>query len=402
MHALAARLYPICRSITGRGVRESLAIIRDHVPVQIRDVPSGTQVFDWTIPKEWNIRDAYVANAEGERVIDFRRHNLHVVQYSRAVRARMTLDELMPRLHTLPDRPDAIPYRTSYYKDDWGFCLADRQLRRMAPGDYEVVIDAALEEGRLTYGELHLAGERDEEILFHTHICHPSLANDNLSGLTVATFLAMHVAMRRRRYSYRFLFLPGLIGPLTWLALNEDRLDLIRGGLVLTGVGDPAAFTYKRSRRGDAAIDRAMQHLLAHCAPAARTRDFDPYGYDERQYCSPGFNLPVGALTRFVSGIPHLGRRPPLHYAGEPWRDARAAAAVGAPARERQDLPEPVAEGGAAARQARLVPVPWRCRHRRAAHGAALGVEPVRWYALVVGDRRTVGIALPRRRAVGE
>jgi aminopeptidase-like protein len=312
VHALASRLYPICRSITGDGVRQSLAIIGDHVPLQIREVPSGTQVFDWTIPKEWNIRDAYVADARGERVIDFRRHNLHVVQYSRAVRGRMTLDELSPRLHTLPDRPDVIPYRTSYYADSWGFCLSERQRQRLLPGEYEVVIDATLESGNLTFGELYLAGEREEEVLFHAHICHPSLANDNLSGVAVATFLAAHVARQRRRYSYRFVFLPGLIGPLTWLAINEATLGRIRCGLVLTGVGDPGPFTYKRSRRGDALIDRAMGHVLAHAARHARTVDFEPYGYDERQYCSPGFNLPVGVLMR----TPH-GTYPEYHTSAD-------------------------------------------------------------------------------------
>jgi aminopeptidase-like protein len=313
MHALATRLYPICRSITGQGVRDSLEIIREYIPLQIREVASGTSAFDWVVPKEWHIRDAYVANADGERVIDFRRHNLHVVQYSGPVRTWMTLDQLRPRLHTLSEHPDWIPYRTSFYTEDsWGFCLTQRQLDRMVPGEYQVVIDASLQDGSLTYGEMFLPGQSDDEVFFHTHICHPSLANDNLSGMVVATFLASRLTAASRRYSYRFVFLPGTIGPLAWLALNEERTKRIRHGLVLTGVGDSGALTYKRSRQGNASIDRAMQHLLTHDSGGGSVRDFDPYGYAERQYCSPGFNLPVGVLMR----TPH-GTYPQYHTSGD-------------------------------------------------------------------------------------
>ena len=302
MHALATRLYPICRSITGDGVRASLELIREYIPLRIHEVASGTEAFDWTVPKEWNIRDAYIANARGERVVDFRKHNLHVVQYSAPVRARMTLDELRPRLHTLPDRPDWIPYRTSFFNDSWGFCLAQRELDLMEPGEYDVVIDASLSDGSLTYGELFVPGEREQEVLIHTHICHPSLANDNLSGIVTAAFLASRVMEAAPRYSYRFVFLPGSIGPIAWLALNEPRTRRICHGLVVTGVGDAGSFTYKRSRRGDAPIDRAMQHLLMHCGAGARVVDFEPYGYAERQYCSPGFDLPVGLIMRSPHG----------------------------------------------------------------------------------------------------
>jgi aminopeptidase-like protein len=301
MYALAARLYPICRSITGEGVRETLDVVRQHIPLAVHEVPSGTEVFDWTVPKEWNVRDAYVANARGERVIDFRQHNLHVVQYSAPVRARMTLDALRPRLHALPDRPDWIPYRTSFYSDSWGFCLTQRQLDRMEPGEYEVVIDATLSDGSLTYGELVVPGDSAQEVLIHTHVCHPSLANDNLSGIVAATFLAARLMKAAPRYSYRFVFLPGAIGPITWLAINEPQTRRIEHGLVITGIGDPAPFTYKRSRRGDALIDRAMEHLLKHSG-GGRVLDFEPYGYAERQYCSPGFDLPVGLLMRSPHG----------------------------------------------------------------------------------------------------
>jgi aminopeptidase-like protein len=312
MHALAARLYPICRSITGQGLRETLDVLREYIPLDIHEVPSGTSAFDWTVPKEWNIRDAYIANARGERVVDFRQHNLHVVQYSVPVRARMTLDELRPRLHTLPDRPEWIPYRTSFYSDGWGFCLSQRQLDRMQPGEYEVVIDASLTDGSLTYGELFVPGEREQEVLFHTHICHPSLANDNLSGIATATFLADQIRTTAPRYSYRFVFLPGAIGPIAWLALNEPRTSRIHHGLVITGVGDAGPLMYKRSRRGDAPIDRAMRHLLKHWDGGGRVCDFEPYGYAERQYCSPGFDLPVGVLMR----TPH-GTYPEYHTSAD-------------------------------------------------------------------------------------
>jgi aminopeptidase-like protein len=310
MHALAARLYPICRSLTGEGVRETLTILREHLPITVHEVPSGTEVFDWTVPKEWNIRDAYVANDRGERVIDFRRHNLHVVQYSVPVRARLTLEALRPRLHTLPDHPDWIPYRTSFFSESWGFCLSQRQLDRMESGTYDVVIDATLSDGSLTYGELVVPGESDQEVLIHTHTCHPSLANDNLSGMVTAAFLAQRVLEKPSRYSYRFLFLPGSIGPIAWLALNEQQTPRIRHGLVLTGIGDSGSFTYKRSRRGNAHVDRVMGHLL-RCR-GGRVVDFEPYGYAERQYCSPGFDLPVGVLMR----TPH-GSYPQYHTSAD-------------------------------------------------------------------------------------
>jgi aminopeptidase-like protein len=298
MHALVRELYPLCRSITGDGVRRTLARLQQEIPLEVHEVPSGTQVFDWTVPREWNIRDAYVKDARGERVIDFRRHNLHVVGYSTPVRATMSLADLRPHLHTLPQQPDLIPYRTSYYKEDWGFCLARRELDALAEGDYEVCIDSTLEDGFLSYGECVLPGDSDDEVLVSCHVCHPSLANDNLSGIAVATWLARHLRQVPRRYTYRFLFIPGTIGSITWLSLNESRARAIRHGLVLTCIGDRAGFTYKRSRHGDATIDRAVAHVLEHAGEPFRVVDFSPYGYDERQYCSPGFDLHVGCLMR--------------------------------------------------------------------------------------------------------
>jgi aminopeptidase-like protein len=303
MYGLVERLFPICRSITGDGVRETLAHLRDHIALDVREVPTGTPVLDWTVPKEWNIRDAYIRAPSGERVVDFRASNLHVVGYSGPVRARLPLRELRERLHSLPERPDWIPYRTSYWEETWGFCLAHRRLLELDDGDYDVCIDSSLEDGHLTYGELALPGETEDEILISTHVCHPSLGNDNLSGIAVATLLARRLAAApRRRFAYRFLFVPGTIGPITWLALNEHRTPRIRHGLVLALLGDSGRPTYKRSRRGKAEIDRAAEHVLRTSGSDYEVRDFSPYGYDERQYCSPGFDLPVGRLTRSPHG----------------------------------------------------------------------------------------------------
>lgn len=303
LHALAARLYPICRSITGDGVRETLGILGERIPLEVREVASGTPVFDWTVPREWNIRDAWVKNARGERVIDFRAHNLHVVGYSTPVRATMSLAELRPRLHADPAHPDWIPYRTSYYQEAWGFCLSQRALDALPDGDYEVVIDSRLADGALTWGECLVPGETTDEVIVSAHVCHPSLANDNLSGLVVATELARRLAARDRRprLSTRFLFIPGTIGSIAWLALNEDRLGRIRHGLVAVNLGDPGIPHYKRSRRGDAVIDRAAAHVLA-ARGDHRILPFSPYGYDERQFCSPGIDLAVGCLSRTPYG----------------------------------------------------------------------------------------------------
>lgn len=304
MYQLVAELFPICRSITGDGFRETLRRLQCRIPLETAEVPTGTQVFDWTVPNEWNIRDAWIANARGERVVDFADSNLHVVNYSAPIRERMSLSALRPKLHSLPDHPDWIPYRTSYYQRDWGFCLTHRTLESLADDTYDVCIDSSLEPGHLTYGEYLIPGRTDEEVLLSCHCCHPSLANDNLSGIAVAVELAQAIAARGgdHRYSYRFLFIPGTIGSITWLALNRDAASRIRHGLVLSCLGDAGPLTYKRSRRGDTLIDRAARHVLRRGGTDARVRDFIPYGYDERQYCSPGFDLAVGCLTRTPNG----------------------------------------------------------------------------------------------------
>jgi aminopeptidase-like protein len=302
MHSLVSELYPICRSITGDGVRQTLEILRTQLPLHVHEVPSGTQAFDWVVPKEWNIRDAYIKDTDGRRIVDFRASNLHVLNYSVPVDRRVPAPEL--RQHLFHDRahPDWIPYRTSYYKEDWGFCVTQKQLESLTGTEYEVLIDSSLTEGSLTYGEYHLPGALEDEVLISCHVCHPSLANDNLSGISVAVHLAKHLMNRSRRYSYRFLFIPGTIGAITWLSRNKERTSRIKHGLVLTCVGDTGAFHYKKSRRSNADIDRAVAHVLSNSGVPHEIREFLPYGYDERQYCSPGFDLPVGCLMRSAWG----------------------------------------------------------------------------------------------------
>lgn len=303
MWALLERLYPICRSITGPGVRETLAILSEIHPIEVSAVPSGTKVLDWEVPGEWSISDAWVANDQGERVVDFREHNLHVVNYSVPVRKRLSLAELRPHLFSLPDRPDWIPYRTTYYERNWGFCLSHKELEALPEGDYEVCIDSKLEPGVLNYGEIVLPGESSKEILISAHVCHPSLCNDNLSGLVVSVHLARALAARpKRRRTVRFLYAPGTIGAITWLARNRDAKARVEHGLTLTCLGDHHPFTYKRTLNGNAPIDRAVTHVLETCGLPHRVIDYFPYGYDERQFNSPGFTIPVGSLMRGQHG----------------------------------------------------------------------------------------------------
>lgn len=298
MHALVERLYPLRRSITGDGVRATLDIVAEHLPLEVHEVPTGTPVLDWTVPQEWNVRDAYVADASGRRVVDLAASALHVLGYSVPVAARMPLSELRGHLHTLPDQPSLVPYRTSYYEPEWGFCLAQDVLDALPDGEYEVRIDSTLADGHLTYAEHVVPGEVEEEVLVSCHVCHPALANDNMAGVAVAVFLARELAERKPHHTYRFLFAPGTIGAITWLARNRERVGRVAHGLVLACAGDPGSVTYKRSRRGDAEIDRVLRHVLAASGRPHEIREFTPYGYDERQFCSPGFDLPVGSLTR--------------------------------------------------------------------------------------------------------
>ena len=300
LHAFAAELFPICRSITGNGVRETLRLIGARIPIKLTEVPTGSHVFDWEVPDEWNIEAATLTDPDGRVVVDFREHNLHVVSYSEPVDVSLRLADLRPHLHT-GRHPDWIPYRTSYYRRTWGLCVRERDLREWRDGLYRVRVDSHLARGSLTYGECVIPGASREEVLLFTHVCHPSLANDNTSGMAIATELARWLASARRRFTYRFVFAPGTIGSLCWLKRNEARLGRVRHGLVLGLLGDPAPLTYKRSRRGNAEIDRIAEFALSTLDPGSRTIPFEPYGYDERQLCSPGFNLPVGRLTRSVN-----------------------------------------------------------------------------------------------------
>ena len=298
MYNFISKLFPICRSITGNGVRETLERISKHIQLEITEIPTGTQVFDWQIPREWNINDAYIIDPEGKKIIDFKKLNLHVLNYSIPVHKKIDLGTLKKHLYTIPDKPDWVPYFTSYYVEKWGFCMSHNQFTSLPEGDYEVCIDSSLKEGHLTYGEVLLKGQSEEEILISTHICHPSLCNDNLSGIAVCTHLAKLLTNTDHYYSYRFLFIPGTIGAIAWLAKNEKKLEKIKFGLVTSLLGLDDVFTYKRTRSGNEAIDKVVEYILKQNTPNHKIIDFIPYGYDERQFCSPGINLAVGNITR--------------------------------------------------------------------------------------------------------
>jgi len=314
---LVERLFPVCRSITGDGLRRTCEIIGEHIELAVSEVPTGTEVLDWTVPREWNIREAWVKDPSGRKVIDFAEHNLHIVGYSTPVNEVMPLARLREHLHTLPEQPTLIPYRTSYYAERWGFCLRHDVLESLPDGDYEVCVDSTLADGHLSYGEHVVPGELTDEVIVSCHVCHPSLANDNMAGVAVAVELAKRLAAQnprgqKPRYTYRFIFAPGTIGAITWLARNFERVNRIHGGLTIACAGDRGPVTYKRSRRGDAPVDRAVEHVLRESGRAHTVLDFSPYGYDERQYCSPGFNLGVGSLTR----TPYAGY-PEYHTSGD-------------------------------------------------------------------------------------
>jgi len=302
MYQLIEELYPICRSITGNGVRETHKIIGKHVQIKTHEIPTGTNVFDWTIPKEWNIQDAYILDPKGKKIIDFKKSNLHVVNYSIPINTKISLKELKKHLHSLPKQPTVIPYLTTYYKEDWGFCISNEQLLKLDDGEYTVVINSSLENGNLTYSEYYLKGKKEEEIVITCYTCHPSMCNDNLSGVALVTLLAKYLSNIPLEYSYRFLFIPETIGAITWLSINKKNISQIKCGLVVTCVGDSGNLTYKRSRQGNSEIDIIVTNVLRNSGDQYTLLDFFPSGSDERQFCSPGVNLAVGSLMRTMYG----------------------------------------------------------------------------------------------------
>ena len=300
MYDLMVELFPICRSITGDGVRQTLKILKKHINLEIIEVLTGTQVLDWKIPKEWNIKDAYLIDPGGKKIVDFKKSNLHVLNYSAPIKRKISLNELKTHLYTMPNHPDWIPYRTSYYQENWGFCITYNQYNNLDDGEYEVFIDSTLSDGHLTYGEYLIKGETDDEVLISCYVCHPSMCNDNLSGIVLITFLAKFLEKAKNHYSYRFLFIPETIGSITWLATNERNISKIKHGIVATCVGDSGCLTYKKSRQGNAAIDKVVIHVLKHSNENYNILNYFPTGADERQFCSPGFNLPVGCFSRTI------------------------------------------------------------------------------------------------------
>jgi aminopeptidase-like protein len=299
---LVRQLYPIPRSLTGDGVRATLEAIAAQVPLDVVEVPTGTPVLDWTVPQEWVFHEAWVEDLAGRRVIDAADHGLTVMGYSTPVDEVVDRDELLAHLHTLPDQPDRIPYRTSYYAEAWGLCTTQRLVDSLTDERYRVRIDAARVDGSLTYGEAVLPGATADEVVLTTHICHPMLANDNASGMAVLAGLGRWLAATPRRLTYRLLFLPGTIGSITWLAGHRDGLGAIRAGLTIAGLGDGGGHTYKRTEQEDAWIDRAVRVALRDLGDKASERPFSPWGYDERQFNAPGFRLPFGLLMRTPNG----------------------------------------------------------------------------------------------------
>ncbi len=304
IHQLAARLFPICRSLSGNGVRETLAILQEQFPLRMHEVPTGTQVLDWTVPREWNIRDAYVEDEEGNRVIDFRSNNLHVVGYSVPVDRWVTLAELQEHVYSLEGQPDAIPYVTSYYQERWGFCMAHNKRLQLREGKYRVRVDSDLKDGHLTYGECIIPGREDREVFLSTYICHPSMANNELSGPVVSSFIAQWLLSQPRRYTYRIIFIPETIGAITYLSRHRSHLlEKVVVGFNLSCIGDERAYSYVASRYGNTLADKIASNVLKLRAPDFKKYSFLFRGSDERQYCSPGVDLPLVTLCRSKFGM---------------------------------------------------------------------------------------------------
>jgi aminopeptidase-like protein len=305
MYAQVNRLFPICRSITGDGVRQTLDIIAEKLPdLRIHEVPSGTQVFDWIVPREWNVWDAYVLDPDGNKIIDFAQSNLHLVGYSVPINTQVSLSELQEHLYSLPNQPDAIPYITSFYQERWGFCITHRQREEIVKeGKYTVVINSELKQGHLTYAEMLIPGQRREEVFFSTYICHPSMANNELSGPTVVSFLVKWLLAKKRKHTFRIVFIPETIGSITYLSLNLDvmRKHMIAGYNV-TCVGDNRTYSFLPSRTGESLADTVALHVLKHMHPEFKQYTYLDRGSDERQYCFPGVDLPVASIMRSKYG----------------------------------------------------------------------------------------------------
>ena len=303
MHQLVAKAFPICRSITGDGVRETLRIISDIIPLAIHEVPTGTAAFDWSVPKEWNIRDAYIADENGNKVVDFRKNNLHVVGYSIAVDKWITLSELQEHLYSLPEQPDTVPYVTSYYKERWGFCISHDKRRQLLNGKYHVFIDSTLEDGNLTYGEYLIKGETGQEVFLSTYVCHPSMANNELSGPVVTAFIAKWLSSHPRKYTYRIIFIPETIGSITYLSRYLEELKKkVLVGFNVSCIGDDRGYSYVASRYGKSFADKVASNVLSFKYPDFIKYSFLDRGSDERQYCSPGVDLPLVTLSRSKYG----------------------------------------------------------------------------------------------------
>ena len=304
-HQLATELWPINRSVTGEGVRQTLAIIKRQIPeLNIVNIPSGTQVFDWAIPKEWRVKDAYIVTPSGKKICEFKRNNLHLVGYSTPISKKLSLSELQDHLYSLPNQPNAIPYVTSYYKERWGYCLTHEQRELLEDGEYEVYIDSDLFDGSLTYGEIIIKGKSTKEVFVSTYVCHPSMANNELSGPCVTTFLAKKLMESAQlRYSYRLIFIPETIGSITYLSKNIEHLkSSVIAGFNVSCVGDNREYSYLPSRNGNTLSDNVARHVLKNISPSYKSYSWGDRGSDERQYCAPGVDLPIASIMRTKYG----------------------------------------------------------------------------------------------------
>ena len=305
MHRLAKELWPINRSITGNGVRKTLRILAKICPkISIIEVPSDSKVFDWTVPYEWNVSEAWIKNSEGKKIVNFANNNLHIVGYSQPINKKISLNELNKNLYSIPSQPNAIPYVTSYYKKRWGFCIQDNIRKKLKSGEYRVYIDSKFKKGFLSYGELLIPGATKKEILLSTNICHPSLANNELSGPIVTIHLAKWLqSLPKRKYTYRIIFIPETIGAITYLSKHCGRMKKsIVAGYNISCVGDDRSYSYLPSKKGDTISDDTAKHVLKWTNKNYRTYNWSDRGSDERQYCSPGIDLPIASIMRTKFG----------------------------------------------------------------------------------------------------